>query len=90
VSVPEEPVPPSDANQEPQPLAQIQPQRITVKLPERKPMVVYSILGLTIFIFLLQMFTSSGQFGRCPFFNEPDLPACYGLKVNAVGAGTGT
>ena len=79
MSTPEEPV---SASQEPQPLAQIQPQRISVKLPERQPMVVYALLGITVIIFLLQMLTSSGQFGRCPYFNEPDLPSCYGLKVN--------
>lgn len=45
-------------------------------------MVVYALLGITVIIFLLQMLTSSGQFGRCPYFNEPDLPSCYGLKVN--------
>jgi rhomboid protease GluP len=47
-------------------------------------LVVYSLLGITILIFLLQLLTSSGQFGSCPYFNEPDLPACYGLKVNEL------
>ena len=82
MSFPEEPVSPSEPSQEPQPLAQIHPQRISVKLPERQPLVVYSLLGITILIFLLQMFTQSGQFGSCPYFNASDLPACYGLKVN--------
>lgn len=72
------------SSQEPQPLAQIQPQRISVKLPERQPLVVVALLGITIFVFLLQMLSESGQFGRCPFFNETDLPVCYGIKVNEL------
>lgn len=71
-------------NQEPQPLAQIQPQRAVVKLPQRQPIVVYALLGITVFVFALQLLTESGQFGRCPFFNETDLPVCYGLKVNEL------
>ena len=84
MSVSGEPASAPDPDQQPQPLAQIQPQRISVKLPERQPRVVYALLGITILVFLLQMLTSSGQFGRCPFFNETDLPACYGLKVNEL------
>jgi rhomboid protease GluP len=72
-------------SQEAQPLAQIQPQRIAVRMPQRQPYVVYAILGITIFVFLLQLLTESGQFGvRCPFFSETDLPVCYGLKVNEL------
>jgi rhomboid protease GluP len=46
--------------------------------------VVYAILGITVLVFLLQLLTESGQFGSCPFFNETDLPVCYGLKVNEL------
>ncbi|MCL5428947.1 MAG: rhomboid family intramembrane serine protease [Chloroflexi bacterium] len=84
MSEPGDPTTAPDPNQEPQPLAQIQPQRMAVRLPQRQPFVVYLLLGLTIFVFLLQMLTESGRFGRCPFFNETDLPACYGLKVNEL------
>jgi rhomboid protease GluP len=84
VSGPETPEPASESSEQPQPLAQIQPQRIAVRMPERKPRVVYALLGLTVLIFLLQMATESGQLGRCPFFNETDLPVCYGLKVNEL------
>jgi len=85
VTVPREPDPTSEpSEQQPQPLAQIQPQKISVKLPERQPLVVYILLGITVFVFLLQMLTEGGQFGRCPFFNETDLPVCYGIKVNEL------
>lgn len=53
-------------------------------MPQRQPWVVYALLGITVSVFLLQLVTGSGQFGRCPFFNETDLPACYGLKVNEL------
>ncbi len=84
MSVPQSPASANDPNQNPQPLAQIHPQKISIKLPERQPLVVYSLLGVTILIFLLQMLTQNGQFGACPYFNESDLPACYGLKVNEL------
>ncbi len=84
MSIPQDPASTSEPDQESQPLAQIHPQRISVKLPERHPWVVYSLLGITILVFLLQMFTQNGQFGSCPYFNESDLPACYGLKVNEL------
>jgi rhomboid protease GluP len=84
VSGPEVSEPASESSEQPQPLAQIQPQRIAVRMPQRQAFVVYALLGLTILIFLLQMTTESGQFGRCPFFNETDLPVCYGLKVNEL------
>lgn len=55
-------------------------------MPERKPLAVYAILGLTILIYLLQYLTSAGllNLGRCPFFFSPDMPACYGMKVNEL------
>jgi rhomboid protease GluP len=77
--------PPAAPNpEEPQPLAQIQPQRAVVRLPQRAPVVVYTLIGITVLIFALQLITASGQFGSCPFFNETDLPICYGLKVNEL------
>lgn len=84
MSIPQEPASPPDPDQEPQPIAQIEPQRVAVRMPQRQPLVVYALLGITVLVFLLQLLTESGQFGRCPFFNETDLPACYGLKVNEL------
>ncbi|MEX2144222.1 MAG: rhomboid family intramembrane serine protease [Anaerolineales bacterium] len=71
----------SDPKQEPQPLAQIHPVRAQVRLPQRMPLVVYTLLGLTIAVFLLQMATTDPRLVvanvRCG-----DLAACYGMKVN--------
>lgn len=62
------------------------PQRMLVRMPERKPVAVYAILGLTILVYILQYLTSAGvlDLGRCPFFFTPDIPACYGMKVNEL------
>lgn len=78
---------PLDVPQQPQDLGPSEPaQPQYVRLPQRKPYVVYSLLGLTIFVFALQYLTQYGFIGpegfRCPFFLTPDIPACYGLKVN--------
>ena len=83
MNVPTEPDP-AQPNEKDQPLSQIQPQRIAVRMPQRQPLVVYALLGITVLVFLLQLLTESGEFGRCPFFNETDLPVCYGLKVNEL------
>lgn len=55
-------------------------------MPERKPLAVYAILGLTILIYLLQYLTQGGwlDLGRCPYLFSPDIPACYGMKVNEL------
>jgi rhomboid protease GluP len=67
--------------------SQPQPVRVPVRLPERMPIVVYSIMALTIFVYILQYLTQNGllTFGlSCPYFNTADLPACFGLKVNEL------
>ncbi|MQC25871.1 MAG: rhomboid family intramembrane serine protease [Chloroflexi bacterium] len=60
------------------------PRRFFVRMPERQPYAVWGLLIVTIGVFLLQMLTQSGalDLGNCPYFFSPDLPACYGLKVN--------
>jgi rhomboid protease GluP len=72
---------PPDPNNEPQPLARIQPQQAMVRLPQRTPLVVYSLLGLTLLVFVAQLLTADPRLVvanvRCG-----DLPACYGMKVN--------
>ena len=49
-------------------------QRIPVKLPDSKPIVTYTLLAITVLIFLAQLGTET--------FLGIDLPAVYGLKVN--------
>lgn len=44
-------------------------------------------MGLTVFIYLIQYLTQNHLLNlgiRCPYFTEPDLPACFGLKVNEL------
>jgi len=64
------------------------PRRFLVRLPQRPAYVVWGLLILTSSIYLLQMATTQGLLGTglrsCPFFPSPDLPACYGLKVNQL------
>jgi rhomboid protease GluP len=76
----------SNANE---PLSQPLPARMLVRMPQRQPIAIYILLGLTIFIYALQYLTSAGllDLGRCPFFLSPDIPACYGMKFNDLIAG---
>jgi rhomboid protease GluP len=50
------------------------PQRALVSLPQTRPFITYTLLGLNIFIYLLQ-FASQSLYGR-------DLVAAMGLKAN--------
>lgn len=55
-----------------------------VRMPQRRPYVVYTLLALTILVYLVQMASSQGflNWGFCPYFYSPDLPICYGMKIN--------
>lgn len=57
-------------------VGQVQPERIAIKLPDAKPTVTYTIMGITIAVFALQ-FISQSVFGY-------DIPASYGMKVNEL------
>ena len=65
----------------PQPLAQSEPTSAALRLPQRSPIVVFALLGLTIGVFLLQMITEDPSLAvanvRCG-----DVAACYGMKIN--------
>ena len=62
--------------------------RAILRLPQRPPLVVYALLAITVVVYLAQTLTGLGLLQvaglRCPYFNSPDLPACYGLKVNEL------
>jgi rhomboid protease GluP len=53
-----------------------QPRTVQVAVPNVKPYVTYTILGLTIFIYLLQL---AGQ-----YLLQVDLAAALGMKVNSL------
>jgi rhomboid protease GluP len=76
-----EPIPPAQGEQATHPYTTdesiAQPQRVLVKLPENPPYCVYTLMGITIFIFLLQM---ASQY----LLNGVDLPANVGMKVNEL------
>ncbi len=50
------------------------PQQVNIPLPSAPPHVTYAIMGLTIFVYLLQMASE--------FFIGADYPAYYGMKIN--------
>lgn len=60
------------------------PERFMVRMPTRKAIVTYAILGLTVAVFFIQLLSEQGLLfiGRCPYFFSPDIAACYGLKIN--------
>lgn len=62
--------------------------RLRLHLPERTPTLTYSILGLAVLVYVVQVLTSLGLLQlpgwACPYYFSSDLPACYGLKVNEL------
>ena len=58
------------------PPASATPQQISVRTPQGKPLVTYTLLGLSVAIYILQWATQS-------FFGF-DYPAALGLKVNEL------
>ncbi len=80
------PLPAAESPQDVPPL-RIQPARVTVRMPQREPRVVYALMAVTIFIYLLQYVTQNHLMTMglsCPYFSSEDLPACFGLKVNEL------
>jgi rhomboid protease GluP len=70
---------PSSENQQPEPAGEPTPpagyQPAPPDHPRQKPVVTYTIMGLTIFVFMLQL-------GSQTLFNGTDLPQALGMKVN--------
>lgn len=58
------------------PPAPVQPRLQVVASPDYKPVVTYTILGITVFIYLLQMATL--------YFLKVDLPGALGIKSNEL------
>ncbi|MBT3320883.1 MAG: rhomboid family intramembrane serine protease [Anaerolineae bacterium] len=52
------------------------PQERRIPVPSSPPRVTYAIIGITVFVYLLQMASE--------FFLEGDLPAYLGMKINAA------
>jgi rhomboid protease GluP len=67
-------MPPPEFQREPNVVGNVRPERIAVKLPSDKPFVTYTILGITVSVFLLQVI-SDAVLGY-------DLPAALGMKIN--------
>ncbi len=62
-------------DQKPESAESIQRQ-VQVQLPDRRPVLTYLILGLTVVVYLIQVFSG--------FVFGTDLPSVYGLKVNEL------
>ncbi|MFN2236826.1 MAG: rhomboid family intramembrane serine protease [Anaerolineales bacterium] len=69
-------MPPQEYEKDPQVVGNVRPERIAIKLPETNYVMTYSIMGITIAVYLLQMISQS-VFGD-------DLPALYGMKINEL------
>lgn len=69
--------PPENSSPQPggYPAGQTNYQPVAPALQRQKPVVTYAIMGVTIFVFLLQM-------GSQAVFNGVDLPQAFGMKVN--------
>jgi len=63
-------------NETPTPPAQPQPRIEVVQTPNHKPVVTYTFLGITIFVYILQMATL--------YLMGTDIPGVLGLKVNEL------
>ncbi len=71
------PTAPRDLEHDPTSQMPIPPRRVAVRLPGVQPVVVYVLMGITIFVFLLQ--TASFY-----LFNGTDWPELLGMKVNSL------
>ncbi len=58
------------------PSSPVPPRKVPVKLPATPPYVTYTLLGITVLVYLLQV--------GAEYLIGFDLPAYYGLKVNAL------
>jgi rhomboid protease GluP len=69
-------IPPQEYENDPQVVGNVRPERIAIKLPETNSMVTYSIMGITIAVYILQMISQTVL--------GDDLPALYGMKINEL------
>jgi rhomboid protease GluP len=56
------------------------PQRPVLRSPVARPLVTYAILGITIFVFFLQLASEAAGLT----IGGIDLPAAYGMKINVL------
>ncbi len=66
--------PPPQFQGEPQIVGNVRPKRIAIKLPDTGPIVTYSLMGITLVVFVLQFISQS--------FLGGDILALYGMKEN--------
>lgn len=64
-------------NSSPYPPQTSAPQEVIVQQPQGRPVVTYTILAVTVLIYLLQIATENFLLGT-------DLPALYGMKINEL------
>ncbi|HEX9028430.1 MAG TPA: rhomboid family intramembrane serine protease [Anaerolineales bacterium] len=69
------PPPPSGTEQSPG--SQASPRPVAVRLPSVSPTVAYTLMGVTILVFILQ---AASQY----LLNGTDIPAALGMKVNSL------
>ncbi len=67
---------PRETGSQPVPLGNVHPVQLKIHLPERKNIVSYSILGITILVFVLQMASQ--------YLMGFDLPSAYLIKSNQL------
>jgi rhomboid protease GluP len=69
-------MPPPEFQRDPNIVGRVQTERIAIKLPDAEPIITFTIMGVTIGVFLVQMISQ--------FFLGQDLPAMYGMKINEL------
>ncbi len=67
-------IPPPEFQRDPNIVGNVRPERIAIKLPDSKPIVTYTIMGITLAVFALQFISQS--------FLGGDIPAALGMKIN--------
>jgi rhomboid protease GluP len=68
------PPPPPPGGYRPTPVGRVEPQRVTIRLPSTRPTVTYTILAVTVLVFIAQM-ASLYLLGN-------DYPEFWGAKIN--------
>lgn len=61
----------------PYPPQAAEPQQVMVQQPQGRPMITYTLLAITVLVYVLQMATENFLLGT-------DLPALYGMKINEL------
>jgi rhomboid protease GluP len=75
-------VPPPEFQRDPDIVGNVRPERVAVKLPNINPIVTYTIMGITVLVYMLQLL--SGAIIEIDPVLGVDIITAYGMKINEL------